>query len=163
MNASKPFRPFVLLFLLILCLGVGFTASLATRPEIPVWYADLHKPSWNPPPWVFGPVWTLLYVMMAVAAWLVVREKGWALSRGPLSLFFAQLILNFAWSFLFFAWHRPDLAFIDIVLLWVAIGMTTASFWNARPLAGKLFLPYWLWVSFAACLNLAIWRLNPLR
>lgn len=160
MNARMRQRPLALIFFLALCLGVATVASMATRPEIPTWYASLAKPSWNPPPWVFGPVWTVLYILMAVSAWLVVQERGWALARGPLSLFFAQLVLNAAWSFLFFAWHRPDLAFIDIVLLWGAIGVTVASFWMVRPLAGQLLVPYWIWVSFAAFLNLALWRMN---
>lgn len=155
-------RPLALVFFLVVCLGVAATASIATRPEIPTWYAALNKPSWNPPPWLFGPVWTTLYIMMAVAAWLVVREKGWAGARGPMSLFFAQLILNFSWSFVFFGWHRPDLAFLNILLLWGAIGVTAASFWHVRPLAGKLLAPYWLWVSFAAFLNFTLWRMNPI-
>jgi benzodiazapine receptor len=157
---SRPFRPLVLLFFLILCLGVGWAGSSVTRPEIPGWFASLVKPAWNPPAWVFGPVWTVLYISMAVSAWLVVRERPKGGAAGPLSLFFIQLLLNGLWSLLFFGWHRPDLAFVDIVLLWMSIGMTLASFWYVRPLAGKLLLPYWAWATFAAALNLAIWRMN---
>lgn len=157
----RPLKIPALLFFLVLCLAVGFAGSWATRPEIPVWYAGLAKPAWNPPPWVFGPVWTFLYICMATAAWLVVRESPVKKVGGAVSWFFIQLIFNGIWSFIFFAWHWPSLAFVDIVLLWVSIGITVGSFWGVRPLAGKLLLPYWIWVTYASTLNFAIWRMNP--
>jgi benzodiazapine receptor len=123
------------------------------------WYAALAKPPWNPPNWIFGPVWTTLYLLMGVAAWLVWRAHGpvWALG-----LFVAQLLLNAAWSWLFFGRHRPDLALLDIAALWLAIAATVVAFWRVRPLAGALLLPYLAWVSFAVLLNAEIWRRNPL-
>lgn len=124
------------------------------------WYRAIEKPSFTPPDWVFGPVWTLLYLMMAIAAWLVWRHPG----PGVAIAIFAwcvQLALNAAWSWLFFGLHRPDLAFFNIVLQWLAIAVTIALFWRVTPVAAGLMLPYLAWVSFAAVLSGAIWRLNP--
>ena len=125
------------------------------------WYATLIKPSWNPPSWLFGPVWGLLYVMMAVAAWLVWREGGWKLQRQALGLFLVQWLLNALWTPLFFGLHQPGLAFAEIVALWLLLVMTVALFWRAKKLAGALLLPYLVWVTIAAVLNFTIWRLNP--
>jgi len=124
------------------------------------WYAQLQKPTWNPPGWIFGPVWTALYMMMAIAAWLVWRRGGFAAQRGPLSLFLLQLFLNAAWTPLFFGLHHPALAFVDIVLLWLALLATLLTFWRRSRIAGALLIPYLAWVSFATALNLALWRLN---
>jgi translocator protein len=124
------------------------------------WYARLLKPAWNPPNWVFGPVWTMLYIMMAMAAWLVWKRGGWADQALPLSLFLAQLFFNALWSPLFFGLRHPALGLVDIVLLWLALLATVGAFWKARPLAGALLLPYLAWVTFAAVLNFALWRLN---
>jgi translocator protein len=124
------------------------------------WYASLQKPAWNPPGWVFGPVWTTLYLMMAIAAWLVWRRGGFSAQRVPLGLFLLQLALNAVWTPLFFGLHSPGLAFADIVLLWLAIAATIAVFSRvSRPAAG-LLVPYLAWVTFAAALNFAIWRMN---
>lgn len=118
------------------------------------------KPCFTPPGWVFGPVWTILYIMMAVAAWLVWRDRGFGGARLALGLFVLQLLLNGLWSFIFFGLKLPGLAFGEIVILWLAVlGMLTA-FWRLAPAAGLLLLPYWLWVSFAAVLNFALWRMN---
>jgi benzodiazapine receptor len=125
------------------------------------WYAALHKPSWNPPGWIFGPAWTALYTMMAVAAWLVWRRGGWGEQRGPLLIFLTQLALNALWTPLFFGLHRPALAFAEIVLLWLAIAATLAAFRPVSRAAALLLVPYLAWVSFAAALNFALWRLNP--
>jgi tryptophan-rich sensory protein len=144
----------------LVCLAAGAAGSIATADAIPTWYATLRKPAFNPPGWVFGPVWTTLYVMMGVAVWLVWRQAGWAGARVALVLFAIQLVLNTAWSFLFFGFHRPGLAFLEIVVLWAAILATLVAFWQVRPLAGLLLVPYLLWVSFASVLNFAIWRLN---
>ena len=159
MRAVNKKSTLVLLGFLLLNVAVQAAGAYATFPEIPTWYQGLQKPSWNPPPWVFGPVWTSLYIMMAVAAWFAWREVG--LRSGPLRLYFLQLLLNLLWSYLFFWAHSPFLALIDIAILWLAVGATVLAFWRARPLAGVLMLPYWLWVGFAGSLNWAIWRLNP--
>ncbi len=124
------------------------------------WYASLKKPAWNPPGWVFGPVWTALYTMMAVSAWLVWRRGGWAAQRRPLMLFLLQLVLNAAWTPLFFGLHWPGLAFAGIVLLWLAIAATLVAFRPASRTAAWLLAPYLAWVGFAAVLNFTLWRLN---
>ncbi len=140
-----------------LCLLVGLVGSLVTMPNLPGWYAGLAKPTWTPPDWLFGPVWTTLYCLMGVAAWLVWRRVGW--SR-PLAWFAVQLLLNAAWSWLFFGLHSPFAGLIDIVLLWAAIAATVLAFWRVSRLAAILMLPYWAWVSYAAALNFAIWQMN---
>jgi tryptophan-rich sensory protein len=124
------------------------------------WYRNLTKPSWNPPNWLFAPVWTLLYILMALAAWLVWRRFGFRGAFGPLSLFAVQLALNAAWTWLFFGRHRPDLALVEIVVFWVVLVTTIFAFWRLLPLAGVILLPYLAWVTFASFLNLTIWRLN---
>lgn len=139
------------------CFAVGALGSFATTPEIPKWYATLRKPAWNPPNWLFGPVWTTLYAMMAVAAWLVWKRTAWSMG---LTLFSIQLALNLAWSFIFFKFHSQGLALIDIVLLWLAILATTIKFAAVSPLAAGLLVPYLLWVTFATVLNFTIWKLN---
>jgi translocator protein len=143
---------------LIATLAVGLSASLFTEPEIAGWYADLVKPGFNPPNWIFAPVWTTLYVLMAVAAWRVWRLAG--LRSVPLALYVVQLVLNFAWSLIFFAEHRVALALIDIAALWLAILGTTVAFFRRDALAGTLMLPYLAWVGFAAVLNYEVLRLN---
>ncbi|MFV2020261.1 TspO/MBR family protein [Micromonospora sp. LOL_023] len=120
-------------------------------------YAGLAQPVWAPPSWLFGPVWTVLYVMIAVAGFLVWRRIGLGLAVG---VWFAQLVLNAAWTPLFFGAGRYGLAFVDIVVLWLLIALTSALFWRASRPAALLMLPYWAWVTFAGALNLAIWRLN---
>jgi tryptophan-rich sensory protein len=126
-----------------------------------VWYAALHKPSWNPPGWIFAPVWTALYAMMSVAAWLVWRRGGWAKQRKPLLVFLSQLALNALWTPLFFGLHRPAAALVEIVLLWLAIAATLVVFRPVSRAATLLLVPYLAWVSFAAALNFTLWRLNP--
>ncbi len=137
--------------------AVGAVASIQARS----FYGQLAQPEWAPPSWLFGPVWTMLYALMAVAAWLVWRSGGFRANRIALSLFLIQLALNAVWSWFFFAWRRGDLALADIVLLWVFVVATLASFWRVRPLAGALLVPYLLWVSFAFVLNYSLWQLNP--
>ena len=131
--------------------------GLATASSVGAWYAGLAKPSWTPPPWLFGPAWTFLYMTMALAAWLVWRRSGWGRA---LRWFAAQLALNAAWSPVFFGLRQPGWGFGVIVLLWLAIGGTLVNFWRVTHLAGALFVPYWLWVTFAMALNFAIWQLN---
>jgi tryptophan-rich sensory protein len=137
--------------------AIGAAASVQAAS----FYQQLVQPSWAPPSSVFGPVWSLLYALMAIAAWLVWREGGWRRQRGVLALFVLQLAVNALWSWLFFGWHRGAFAFADIVLLWLLIVATVIGFWRVRPLAGALLLPYPGWVSFAAALNYAVWQLNP--
>ena len=152
----------VLAGFLLLCFAVAGVGSLATAPAIPTWYAALHKPSFNPPNWVFAPVWTVLYATMAVAAWLIWRDVDAPASArsGALQAFYLQLALNFAWTPIFFKHNQLLLALFVIVALWMAIAGTILRFWKVRPLAGALLLPYLAWVSFATILNAALWRLN---
>lgn len=138
--------------------GLGAIASIEARD----FYGQLVKPAWAPPPGVFSPVWTTLYLMMAFAAWIAWRQRTPARAvRGALQLFAVQLVLNALWSWLFFHWHQGALALIEVCLLWFAILATLIQFWRLRPLAGALLVPYLLWVSFATALTAAVWRLNP--
>jgi tryptophan-rich sensory protein len=114
-----------------------------------------------PPPSIFGPVWTVLYALMGVSAWLVWQVGGFRAAKSTLILFLVQLALNALWSWLFFAWHLGAFAFIDILALWVSIVATLIAFWRIKSLAGALLLPYLLWVSFASALNYSVWQLNP--
>ena len=150
----------MLLALLIVCLGAGAVGAALTAASVRDWYPTLHKPAWTPPDSVFGPVWTILYILMAVAAWLVWHRGGWAASRTALGLFAGQLILNIAWSALFFTLHSPASAFAEIILLWCAILATVWSFGRISTLAAGLLVPYLLWVSYAAALNGTIWKMN---
>jgi len=139
---------------------VAAVSSIFTVTAIPTWYAALAKPFFNPPNQVFGPVWTVLYTLMAVAAWLVWRRPDSPLRRTGLLWFGIQLGLNFIWSFVFFSAHQIGLAVIEIVLLWIAIAGTMVIFFRLSKPAGWMFVPYLAWVTFASVLNFAIWRLN---
>jgi len=142
---------------LALCFGAAIGAVFVSPGG---WYAALAKPSWNPPSWVFGPAWTVLYIVMATAAWLVWREGGWKAQGRALGLFVAQWLLNALWSPLFFGLHQIGIAFAEIVVLWICIALTVKAFWAVKPAAGWLMLPYLAWVSFASVLNFTIWRMN---
>lgn len=142
----------------ILCLAAGALGGFATAQSVIEWYPTLTKPTWNPPAWVFAPVWTTLYVLMALAAWMAWRRGP--VAKSALQLFIVQLALNVAWSFIFFGAHNPGLAFAEIIVLWLAIIATARAFWRLSPPAGLLMLPYIAWVSFAAVLNFTVWRLN---
>lgn len=124
-------------------------------------YGQLVQPSWAPPAWLFGPVWSLLFVLMGVAAWLVWREHNFRGARPALTLYALQLGANALWSWLFFAWQLGGVAFAEIILLWLLIAATISGFWQLNRLAAILLLPYLAWVTFAAGLNFALWRLNP--
>lgn len=152
----KPAWPGLVVWLLV-CFVAPALGSAAGPGE---WYAQLNKPSWNPPGWLFGPVWTVLYVMMAVAAWMIWRRGGWRVQQLPLGLFLAQLALNALWTPLFFGLHRPDLALMDIVALWFGIVVTIVVFARVHRVAAALLAPYLAWVSFATFLNFTLWRLN---
>jgi len=150
---------------LFVCLGAVLAASgigsLATVRAIPTWYKGLTKPSFNPPAWLFGPAWTVLYLLMAVAAWLVWKQGiGAAGVKLALAVFLAQLTLNTLWSILFFGLRSPLAGLVDIVVLWLGIIATIVLFFRVSVPAGVLLLPYIAWVSFAAVLNAAILRLN---
>ena len=134
--------------------------SVLTNRTLKTWYQTIKKPSWNPPSKVFAPVWTILYIMMAVAGWMVWERLPHKTFSWPMILFFIQLVLNALWSGIFFALRSPGWAFLEIILLWAFIVLTMISFWTVYWIAGVLFLPYFLWVSFAAFLNFTIWRLN---
>jgi tryptophan-rich sensory protein len=149
---------------LVAWLVVSFVAAAiggAASVQAGRFYGQLLRPEWAPPPAIFGPVWTVLYVLMGIAAWLVWRVGGFGAAKAALTLFLGQLALNALWSWLFFGWHRGALAFADILVLWVLIVATLISFWRISPLAGALLVPYLLWVSFASALNYAVWQLNP--
>lgn len=137
--------------------GIG---SVFTRKTVENWYVGISKPEWTPPNWVFGPVWTTLYLMMAFAAWLVWRNRRLSDVRTTLSIFALQLMLNAFWSVAFFGLKNIGLALIDIVFLWLAIGATITLFLKVNRLAGWLLIPYLLWVTFAGILNLKIWTMN---
>lgn len=141
-------------------LAAGAIGGIVTNPAIPTWYQQIEKPSWTPPGWLFGPVWTALYLAMGVAAWLVWRRGGWAANGRALTLFGVQLVLNALWSFLFFGLRSPGLAMVEIVVLWLAILLTLLAFWRVSRPAGALLAPYLLWVTFASALNFTIWRMN---
>jgi len=142
---------------LVLCFAAAATAGFVSTTG---WYAALHQPAWNPPAWLFAPVWTVLYVMMAVAAWQVERAGGWEARKPELRLFLLQWALNAAWTPLFFGWHQVGWALVEIIVLWVALVLTVRAFWRVRRSAGLLLLPYLAWVTFAACLNGTVWWLN---
>lgn len=145
---------------MLLCFAVSGAGASVTITGSGSWYQTLQKPSWNPPGWVFGPVWTALYAMMAVAAWLVWRKAGFAGAPAALGMFFVQLALNLAWSFLFFGQQNPLAGLVDIALLWVAILVTIILFWPVSRAAAYLMIPYLLWVTYASTINFAIWRMN---
>ncbi len=124
-------------------------------------YRQLDRPGWAPPSWIFAPVWSVLYVLQGMSAWLVWRERHAPSRRVALAVFLVQLAVNALWSWLFFAWRQGGLAFAEVVLLFALVGVTAALFWRIRPLAGALLLPYLLWVGFATALTYAVWQRNP--
>ena len=151
-------------FALLAWLAVTFVAAaVGTAASINAqsFYTQLVQPGWAPPGFVFGPVWTVLYTLMGLAAWLVWREGGLKTTRVALGLYLIQLVCNALWSWLFFVWNLGLLSFLEILLLLALILATTMSFWRIKPLAGALLMPYLLWVIFAAFLNYSLWRMNP--
>lgn len=142
------------------CLAVAMLGGLVTIEPVHTWYPTISKPLWTPPDWVFGPVWTVLYAVMAIAASLVWLKRDTHDACGPMGLFVVQLAANLAWSVLFFGLHSPWLGFLDVVLLWAAVGMTTTAFFQVSATAGWLMVPYWLWATFAAMLNGSIVIMN---
>ncbi len=142
-------------------LAVGFLGSYFTRPEIDTWYQSIEKPSWQPPSWAFGPVWTTLYVMMGVAFYLVWKNESRSRNRKLAMIFWSmQLVLNFFWSYIFFNQHKLGLAVVEIIALWIFIFITIILFGRVNKLAAWLMVPYISWVSFASLLTYTIYTLN---
>ena len=154
---NKSSQIYGLIISIVICLGVGFIAG---RFQPGDWYQSLAKPAWTPPGWVFPVAWTVLYISMGIAAWLIWKTNGFAAAATPLSIFILQLVFNGLWTVFFFGLKSPGLALVDIGLLWISILVTVILFWARQPLAGIILLPYLLWVSFASALNYAIWRMN---
>lgn len=144
---------------LLLCFATSAIGALGSI-QAQSFYVELQQPSWAPPPWVFGPVWTALYALMAISAWLIWRTNH-PYKRNATLLFLTQLVLNALWSWLFFAWRLGAVSVVEILMLWVAILTNIVVFWRIKPMAGALLIPYLLWVSFAAALNITLWQLNP--
>jgi tryptophan-rich sensory protein len=160
-NPAQPPRaqhPWLALAGWLLLTFAGAAAGAAASRDAAGFYASLVRPEWAPPAMLFGPVWSVLYTLMGIAAWLAWRAGA---SRGTLALYVVQLVLNALWSALFFGAHRGALAFVDILALIVLVVATIRGFWRVRPAAGALLLPYLAWISFAAVLNYAVWQLNP--
>jgi len=145
-----------LILSILICLSAGFIGSLFTSPAVPTWYAGLNKPAYNPPDWIFGPVWTALYILMGVAFYLFWKKKA----RKAITIFFIQLALNTLWSILFFGLRSPFLALMDILLLWAFILATILTGRKFSKAASYLLVPYLLWVSYAFVLNASIWSIN---
>lgn len=162
-QAHRPTLPSQVLAL-VAAFSITFMAAAAggiASVNATSFYAQLVKPSWAPPGWVFGPVWSVLYTLMAFAVWLAWRAMGFPQAKVAILLFLAQLIANALWSWLFFAWRFGALALVDVIALWALLAATLAAFWRIQRLAAVLLVPYLAWVTFAGALTLAVWRLNP--
>ncbi|HMB97150.1 MAG TPA: TspO/MBR family protein [Balneolaceae bacterium] len=147
-------------WIFICFLVAWFAAQYSPGAASGVWYESLERPSWNPPAWVFGPVWTILYTMMGISAWLVWKDYGFSNAQTALSLFLVQLILNGAWSYIFFGLHSLPGASVEILFLLLFIGLTIFQFYKKSKPAAWLLVPYFLWVAFASVLTFAIWSMN---
>lgn len=154
-------RPTKILFAVLICLLAGAIGSIFTTSSIPTWYASLHKPIFNPPNWIFGPAWTILYVLMGISAYLIWEKRSrYRPAKPALVIFSIQLVLNVIWSILFFGLKSPLLAFIEIIILWTAILFTILKFHRISKTAAYLLIPYICWVTFASVLNYYILILN---
>ena len=158
MIGRRDFFGFVAFF--ALCLAASAIGGAVTAGSVATWYPTLAKPSFNPPNWIFAPVWTALFFMMAVAGWRVWRRDGLAGARAAMTLFALQLVLNMSWSIVFFGLRSIGAALAEILVLLLAILATMAVFWQRDRIAGMLFIPYAGWVAFAAALNARLWQLN---
>jgi benzodiazapine receptor len=157
MSRSQAYKGMAGWFLVtFIAAAIGAWASM----DAPAFYGELQKPAWAPPSSVFGPVWTVLYVLMAYSAWLVWVRSGGDAAYIALTLFLVQLALNALWSWLFFAWHMGGMAFVDVMLLWIALAATIIAFSRHSWIAAALLLPYWLWTTYAAALNYSVWKMN---
>ena len=155
---KKSILPFLISILIVF--SFGFIGSFFTTSSITNWYAFINKPLFSPPNWIFGPVWTLLYILMGVSAFLIWQKRDNLKTKPALIFYGIQLILNALWSIIFFGMHNPGLALLEIVILWLFILITLIKFYKINKTAGLLFIPYLAWVSFASILNYAIWMLN---
>jgi translocator protein len=145
---------------LLLCFAAATIGAIASV-EASTFYAQLSRPAWAPPAWLFAPVWTTLYAMMGISAWLVWRTRHPAAGKRALVLFILQLAANALWSWIFFAWHQGAVAFLEVILLWGLIVATVVSFWRISKPAGAMLFPYLAWVTFASALTFSTWQLNP--
>lgn len=161
MNNLKPDAHWGALALLLGGTGAAALTGAIASVQAGEFYQQLSRPTWAPPAQVFGPVWSVLYVLMAVAAWLVVRAWGWPRAGPAIAVYALQLILNALWTWLFFRWRLGWVAFVEILGLWALLLLTVWKFWRVRRLAGGLLLPYLAWVTFAAALTYSVWRRNP--
>lgn len=160
-NMKINFNKFAkLLVSIIICELAGVVGSIFTTPQIKGWYAGLEKPFFNPPNWIFAPVWTTLFVLMGISLWMIWIEKTKISKKKAILIFAGQLILNTLWSFMFFGLNSPVLGFLIIVPLWIAIFLTIKEFYKISKIASYLLVPYILWVSFASVLNASLWFLN---
>jgi len=149
-----------LIVCVVICFMVAAIGGYATTSSIDVWYAGITKPTWNPPNWIFGPVWSTLYLMMAISLWLVWRKSGITNAKFAIGIFAVQLVLNLLWSIIFFAMHQLGWALVEVIMLWSAIVLTIIVFHKHSKPAAYLLIPYLLWVTFASFLNYTIWSLN---
>ncbi len=149
-----------LILCILLPLSVGAISGIATAAGVRDWYLTLQKPFFNPPNYLFAPVWTTLYLLMGISFYLILQKRQQPFKRRAVIIFTLQLVLNFLWSFLFFKFHLVGLALVDIILMWLAILTMIVSFYKINKLAGLMQVPYLLWVSFATLLNASIWTLN---
>ena len=145
---------------LLLTFATAAIGAIASA-DASAFYGQLTRPSWAPPGWLFGPVWSVLYTLMAVSAWWVWRARGFTGARRALVLFIVQLAANALWSWLFFVWHQGGLAFAEILLLWCMVAATLIAFWRISSFAAALLMPYLVWVTFASALTFSVWKLNP--
>ena len=160
-DATAPSRPWLGLMAWLLVTFIAAATGAFASLDAPTFYAQLTKPSWAPPAWLFGPVWTMLYLLMAVAAWLVWRKHGWGGARGALLLYVFQLAANAMWTWLFFVWRQGAIAFVEIVAVWLLVAATVVAFARMHRVAAALLAPYLAWVTFATALCYACWKLNP--
>ena len=151
---------FKLIASILLPLTIGAVAGIFTSKAVPVWYATLNRPSFNPPNWLFGPVWTTLYILMGISLFLIWKQAKSKERNLAILIFLIQLVLNFAWSFIFFYFNRIGLALAEIILLWISIVVMLIQFYKIKPVAVYINIPYVLWVSFASILNASYFLLN---
>lgn len=156
---AHPLRLGALAIIVLVTFATAAIGSIASIQAVE-FYASLNRPSWAPPANVFGPAWTTLFTLMAIAAWIVVRVDGWPQSKPKMFLYGTQLAFNALWSWLFFRWHSGMAAFAEVIVLWLFIAATIVAFWRTHKLAGALLLPYIAWVSFATALTWSVWQAN---
>jgi len=145
---------------ILLPLSLGAIAGMFTSQSVPEWYATLNRPSFNPPNWIFGPVWTTLYILMGISFFLIWKQEASKVRNRAILIFLLQLLLNFAWSFIFFYFNMTGLALVEIILLWISNVMMLVVFYKIKPIASYINIPYLLWVTFATVLNASYYILN---